>query len=165
MNAIELLQSQHQEIDSLLKAIEHATTRGAKHEAFVALADRVAAHAHIEEELFYPAIVAKRTEDDLLESLEEHLSIKRILADLVALDCSDAHFDAKLSVMKEALEHHNHEEEEGELFPKAASLLGKDELDGLGGEMAARFVALIETKPRLAVRSETKGAAPVPGLT
>ena len=42
-------------------------------------------------------MLAKQTEDNLLESAEEHLAIKRVLADLLDLDVDDDTFDAKLS--------------------------------------------------------------------
>ena len=37
------------------------------------LADKLAAHAAIEEKLFYPAVMTDDTEDKLLEATEEHL--------------------------------------------------------------------------------------------
>ena len=53
--------------------------------------DELTVHIASEEEIFYPAVRAKRTEDVLLESLEEHLSLKRLLADLhrAAARCTD----------------------------------------------------------------------------
>jgi len=74
---------------------------------------------------------------------------------------SDDQFDAKLSVMKEQLDHHAHEEEEGELFPKVRNLLGEDELEALGGEMVAMFEELLTQSPRKNVPGETGEAAPL----
>jgi hypothetical protein len=105
--------------------------------------------------------MAKQTQEILLESVEEHLSVKRVLADLLDLSPDDDQFDAKLSVMKEQLEHHAHEEEEGELFPKVKKLLGKDELEALGGEMASMFQELLTQSPRKNVPAETGEAAPL----
>jgi hypothetical protein len=161
MNAIELLESQHEEVDALIAKIEAATSAKTKEALFIELADKLAAHAKIEETIFYPAVVAKQTEDILLESAEEHLSIKRVLADLLELDIDDETFDAKLAVMKEQLEHHAHEEEEKELFPKVEKLLDEDELEGLGDEMEVMFERLLEGSPRDSVPDETDVAAPV----
>ena len=160
MDALSLLTEQHEEVDDLIEKIESAD--GDEKEAlFTELADKVAAHATVEEKIFYPAVMAKQTEDILLESVEEHLSVKRVLADLLELSPDDDKFDAKLSVMKEQLEHHAHEEEEGELFPKVKKLLSKDELEALGGEMVAMFEELLAKSPRKNVPAETGAAAPL----
>lgn len=161
MNALELLKSQHDEVEDLFEQIEEAAAAKRKADLFVELADKLAAHAKIEETLFYPAVVAKQTHDLLLESTEEHLAIKRVLADLLDLDPDDDQFDAKLAVMKEEVEHHAREEEEGELFPKLRSVLSADELDALGGEMLSMFEDLVGGAPRLSVPAETGAAAPI----
>ncbi len=162
MNAIELLKQQHDEVEELIEKIENAKDETVKEATFLVLADNLAAHAKIEEALFYPAVMAKQTKELLLESVEEHLNVKRVLTDLMALDVDDEHFDAKLSVMKEAIEHHAREEEEGELFPKVKKLLDATELEALGSEMLAMFERLMEGSPRASVPSETAEAAPLP---
>jgi hemerythrin superfamily protein len=160
MNALELLKSQHDEVDELFEQLETTDSERRKGELFVELADMLAAHAKAEETLFYPAVMSKQTEEILLESAEEHLSVKRVLTDLLDLEVDDERFDAKLSVMKEQLEHHAREEEEGELFPKVRKLLSADELDALGGELLALFVDLLDSEPRTQVPLETAAAAP-----
>jgi hypothetical protein len=159
MNAIELLTQQHQEVDELIAKLEG--NGGDKQALFDELADKLAAHATIEEKIFYPAILAKQTEEKLLESVEEHLQIKRVLADMLDLEPDDEHFKAKLSVLKEELEHHAHEEEEKDLFPKVKKLLDADELEGLGNEMTAMFEELVQEEPRFNVPAETGEAAPL----
>jgi hypothetical protein len=165
MTAIELLTDQHAEVDALFEKIEKTKERGEREVLFRELADKLAAHATIEEKLFYPAVMAKQTEEILLESVEEHLSVKRVLADLLDLKVDEDAFDAKLSVMKEQVSHHAHEEEEGELFPKVSRLLGKDELEGLGGEMLTLFEQLVAADARKSVRHETRRAAPLPSAS
>jgi hemerythrin superfamily protein len=161
MNAIDLLVEQHDEVEALFDELESATSPERKAELFARLADNLAAHAKIEEAIFYPAVREKQTEAILLESTEEHLSIKRLLADLLELDPGDDRFDAKLEVMKEQVDHHAREEEEGELFPKVRKLLDSNELDGLGGEMLSLFESLLEQQPRSLVPAETDAAAPL----
>src|SRR3954466_5751849 len=123
MSAIDLLESQHREVEKLFSQIEKAKDGAKKTELFEEIADKLAIHAAIEEHHFYPAVKEKRTEDILLESLEEHLGIKRVLADLLDIDASDESFDAKIKVLKEQVEHHV-EEEENDLFPKVKKVLG-----------------------------------------
>lgn len=161
MDALSLLKEQHDEVDALFQQLEKADDADRKQALFDELADKLAAHATIEETMFYPAVMARQTKDMLLESVEEHLAIKRVLADLLELDPEDEQFDAKCKVMKEEVEHHAREEEEGELFPKVKKLMSADELAALGSEMARRFEELLATEPRREVPGETAAAAPL----
>lgn len=161
MNALTLLKDQHDEVDQLFAAIEGAATAGRKGALFEELADKLAAHATIEETQFYPMVLSKQTKDLLIESTEEHLAIKRVLADLLELDPDDDHFDAKISVLKEQVTHHAREEEERELFPKVKKLLSTDDLEALGAEMSRQFEELLEGEPRMAVPGETEHAAKI----
>jgi hemerythrin superfamily protein len=159
MNAIELLESQHRDVEKLFDQIEKAKTPGAKQKLFDHLADSLAVHTTIEEHQFYPAVKAKRTEDILLESLEEHLGIKRVLADLLEIQAKDHTFDAKIKVLKEQVEHHV-EEEETDLFPKVRKVLDAEELRALGQTMRAEQVTLEDKgEPRAAIPSETQEVA------
>ena len=160
MNAITLLDEQHDEVDALFERIERAD--GARKKAiFDELADLLAIHATIEEKMFYPAAEAKQTDDILLESVEEHLAIKRLVADLLGMSPSDRNFDAKCSVLKEQVQHHVREERT-ELFPKARKLLDAEQLDALGQEMYANTESLKGMRPRMNVPQETKTAATLP---
>ena len=104
---------------------------------------------------------AKRTEAILLESLEEHLGIKRVLADLLAIDVDDETFDAKVKVLKEQVEHHVGEEED-DLFPKVRKILDDEMLIAIAQQMTATQEELIaKGAPREAVPSETDHAAEV----
>src|SRR5690606_13403716 len=64
------------------------------------------------------------------EAYEEHRVVDKLLADLKKTDVHHETWLAKLTVIKENLEHHIKEEEE-ELFSKAKNLLEKEELSGL----------------------------------
>jgi hemerythrin superfamily protein len=159
MNAIDLLKSQHREVEKLFSQIEKAKDASKKEQLFIKVADSLAVHATIEEHHFYPAVKAKRTEDILLEALEEHLGIKRVLSDLLDTEIEDETFDAKLKVLKEQVEHHVGEEET-DLFPKVAKLFDKDELEAVGQAMSEEQAELEEKgDPRMAVPAETEKAA------
>jgi hypothetical protein len=162
LDVLQILTSQHSEVDELFEQLESG--KGDRVALFTQLADKLAAHATIEEKIFYPAAMATQTSDLLHESVEEHLEIKRLLADMLDLDPSgDADtFDAKLSVLKENVSHHAHEEEEAKLFPKLRKLLDVDERAALGNEVLALFESLIEQSPRFHVPEETAEAAPLP---
>lgn len=163
IDALELLTMQHDEVEMLIEQIEDNDDDEEKEMLFLELADKLAAHATMEEKLFYPSVMGEKTEELLLESTEEHLSVKRVLADMMAMDVDDERFDAKLSVLKEQVRHHARDEEEGELFPKIRRDFSADELAALGNECMALFEALLERgEPRMNVPRETREAAPLP---
>ena len=161
IDALELLTMQHDEVDELIEQIEDSDDGEEKMELFQELADKIAAHSTIEEKLFYPSVMSDDTEEQLLEAVEEHLAVKRVLADMLAMEASDDHFDAKLSVLKEQIRHHARDEEEGKLFKKVRRMFDADELAALGNELMAMFEMLIEQEPRMEVPSQTREAAPL----
>lgn len=161
MDAVKLLINQHRELEALLKKIEESADDKAKASLFTQAADQLTVHITAEEQIFYPAVRAKRTEDILLESLEEHLSLKRLLSDLMALATSEQTFEPKFKVLKEQTEHH-HEEEEEHLFPKVEKLLDESQRATLGAQMEALQKQLKqEGDPREAVNEQTAAAAPL----
>ena len=164
MNAVELLISQHRALESKFEDLMASIDAGSpsRRRALLAEAgDDLSVHLASEEQVFYPAVKAKRTEDILMESLEEHLSLKRLLADLLALDAGEDTFKPKAKVLQEQTEHH-HKEEEENLFPKVEKLLDDVELDRLGDEMLALQQRLrAEGEPRTTVLDETDAAAPL----
>src|SRR4051794_33606740 len=110
LNAMDLLRAQHRAVERLFERIQSA--RGAsKAAAFRELADMLAVHATIEEKIFYPGVKSAGTMDLLLESVNEHLGMKRTLADLMEMDVQGESFDAKLSVLEEEVTHHAKKEE------------------------------------------------------
>src|SRR3982751_951663 len=136
MDAIELLVTQHRALEALLGEVLGAADEPSMDARFARAGDELTMHLSAEEVIFYPAVKAHRTEDILLESLEEHLSLKRLLADLVALAPTERTFEPKFKVLKEQVEHH-HKEEEEHLFPKVRSLLDDAHRRALGSEMLA----------------------------
>ena len=160
MNAIDLLKEQHEEVKELFEQLEQTEDEDEKQALFQDLADSLAAHATIEEKIFYPAAYAKKTKELLTEAVEEHLAVKRIIADLMEMDPDHENFDAKIKVLKEQVEHHV-EEEEGELFKAVSKELNATELKKLGAEMKKLFDQEMEGEPSEAVPSQTDEAAPL----
>ena len=158
IDAVALLEEQHREMERLFEELEKVDGVR-KRKQFAEIADKLAIHATLEERHFYPVVKAERTEAILLESLEEHLGIKRVLTDLLAVDVDDKTFDARVKVLQEQVEHHVAEEND-ELFPKVRQLLDEETLIAIAQEMTATQEELIaEGSPREAVPSETKHAA------
>ncbi|NLE86306.1 MAG: hemerythrin domain-containing protein [Myxococcales bacterium] len=143
MNAIDLLLAQHREIENLFGQCKKASGED-KLELFHAIADLLVLHTSIEEEHFYPAAATGGIpEAQVREALEEHLLVKRSLADLLAQDAVDAEFDAKLQVLEELVAHHVKEEED-ELFPAVESKLSKTRLRELGAALESMTTELEE---------------------
>jgi hemerythrin superfamily protein len=157
MNAIDFLTKQHRLMEAALKAVRQAEGQE-RQERFAKAADLLMSHVVVEERLFYPAVVAKRTEDTLLESLEEHLSLKRLLADLLALPAGAAEFEPKFHVLAEQAEHH-HEEEEEKLFPEVKRALSRAELRELGERMYELQAELLAKAPRKLASQQISSAA------
>jgi len=160
VEATKLLVQQHEEVKELFKQFEAAEENSEKQELFDRIADDFAAHGEIEEKIFYPAVYVGELKEKLQEAVEEHLAAKRVAADLLAMEPSDEQFDAKMTVLKELIEHHV-EEEEGELFPLVRQSFAREELDALGEQMEKMFVQLQEDEPRQQIPSETDHAPPL----
>lgn len=139
MKATELLEKQHREVEAIFKKIESGN--GDVTQLLEQLADNLVAHMTIEQELFYPAV--QNVDSDLiLEAFEEHAMAEVGLKRLLAADPLDPRFKAKVTVLKETIQHHV-EEEEKELFPKVEKALGK-QLEQLGIEMETMFKEVLE---------------------
>ena len=146
MNAIDLLEDDHQRVKSLLTELSESTERGVKKrtELLAKLEMEITLHTQLEEEILYPAFrKAGGKEQDIMyhEAKEEHRTVDAlVLPDLKKTDPSSTEFSGRVKVVKELLEHHI-EEEETEMFPQAKKLLGKALLEELGAEMEAMKAA------------------------
>ena len=93
----------------------------------------------------------KTTEEILLESVEEHLAIKRVIADLLQLDADDETFAAKIKVLEDEVAHHVEEEEET-LFPRVERMFDDEALESLGDAMEDTQAELLQAgNPRESV--------------
>ena len=161
VEATQYLTRQHRELEAALHAALATQDAGARRSRFLDIADALALHLASEERVFYPAVHRDATEGILLESLEEHLAMKRLVADLLALDADEATFEPKLHVLMEQAGHH-HREEEDKLFPKARRELPVERLESLGREMQALQTRLQQQgRPRQAVAGQVDEAAPL----
>jgi hemerythrin superfamily protein len=160
VNAIAMLVAQHRCMEKMMKDLLDAPIAERK-TRFEACAAELMSHVLIEEEIFYPTVKAERTEDILLESLEEHLSLKRVLRDLVTLSPESSHFEPKVHVLDEQMRHH-HKEEEDHLFPKVEKLFSTERLEALGGKMRARQEELRRQDPQCLLVGQTRQAADLP---
>jgi len=135
MNATSLLKSQHRKVEALFKKLESG--RSEPQPVLEELANSLAAHMAIEQDIFYPAI--KEVDSDMVnESYEEHSLAEVALKRLLATDPEDEAFQARVTALKELIEHHV-EEEEQELFPEVEKSLDEATLSNLGKVMKRTF--------------------------
>ncbi len=160
VNATKLLRSQHDDVALLFKEFESADNSEARRRLFEEIADKLAVHTTIEENVFYPAVYVGELKDLLKEAVEEHLSAKRVIAELLQMDLDDENFVGKVKVLQELIEHHV-DEEETALFPKVNANFADVELEALGDEMEAMRESVQRGEPRKRVPSETDAAAPL----
>jgi hypothetical protein len=135
-DALELLTAQHEEIDELLAKVRETGDA----ETFDQLSDRVIAHLALEQELFYPVIAATITREVMGEVLLEHVSIKRVLAELVWLGVEDASFPSLLADLAGLLDGHAGWQEE-QLFQTVAEQVPAETLAALGGQLVEHETA------------------------
>lgn len=149
MDALTLLKADHDVVAAKFAKYEKLGERALKARATIVaeVIKALSVHAAIEEELFYPAVRARMTdqEDQVLEALEEHHVVKWTLAELDGMSPDQERFNAKFTVLMENIRHHV-KEEERDLFPKVRKAFTKKELAELGEEMA-KAKARVPKKP------------------
>jgi len=142
-DAIALLKQDHDKVKALFAQADALsdTAHAARLKLFKEIDAELTVHTTVEEKIFYPAFKAKTKRnsderDEVLEAYEEHAGAKDLIAKLERLDARDETYKAKLQVLGEMIRHHV-EEEESVMFPEARRLLGHDELQRLGEQIAA----------------------------
>ena len=148
-DATVLLQRDHAEVKKLFKQYEklaNADAEGAERQTLaMQICMLLTVHATIEEEIFYPAAREADVDEDLLDEADvEHASAKELIAQIEAMSPDDDHYDAKVTVLGEYIDHHV-EEEEGAMFPKCRR--AKMDLAALAQELAERKSELMAETP------------------
>lgn len=136
MNAIELLKADHDVVDALFQKVK-ATEEDEHPALFEQIKAELDVHAHIEETVFYPRLIAEgdtELADLVKEGIEEHHQVKIFLREISALAEESEKFEPKLTVLIENVEHHVMEEE-GEMFQMVEAQFDPEVLEELGKEM------------------------------
>jgi iron-sulfur cluster repair protein YtfE (RIC family) len=125
-----MLEHDHQIVKSLFKSMK---SKKSDHDnIFEQISKELTVHFSGEEELLYPVLEEKGpTHEKTLESWEEHNYAKEVLKDLKGMNKQDEHWQAKLTVLQEMVEHHI-QEEEGILFKQAQKVIDKAQSDEIG---------------------------------
>lgn len=133
MNVLEVLKDDHATVDRLFANILSTASndKSQRQKLFESLKTALIAHAHAEEQVFYPPLREKQQSHDIVEEgIEEHHQVEAMLRKMQSIPMdSDDWIDA-VQKLKEDVQHHVREEE-SEIFPKARQLLGDQTLDGM----------------------------------
>ena len=157
-DAIAVLTADQKTVKALFKQFEQLKEQEDADEQKARLVQQICneltVHAQVEEELFYPAVRDAIDDDDLMDEADiEHASAKELIAQLEELAPGDDHYDARVTVLGEYIDHHV-KEEEGEMFEKAR----KADVDtaALGEQIVERKE---ELKADLGVAEDDEAAA------
>ena len=135
MEALNLLKQDHAKVKELFEDIEDAADIGAQKDVFVQIKNELETHSHIEESVFYPAMEKYQELKEMVrEALEEHQEVKALLNEMESLS-DEEEFEAQLEELRDNVEHHAEEEEEGKMFPKVRELVSANELEKLGVQL------------------------------
>ncbi len=118
-NAIDLLKSDHREVEALFKAFENAGNGRTRQSIVGKICAALDAHTKIEEKIFYPTVKKelKKLAPTINEGIIEHTGAKKLIRELKAMSSTDEYFEPKVKVLKEYITHHV-KEEESQMFPK-----------------------------------------------
>ncbi|MEO5882428.1 MAG: hemerythrin domain-containing protein [Caldimonas sp.] len=168
-DAVDLLTDDHLQVSALFKQYEKLAKKKAPARQRGTLAGTICGmlkvHTTIEEEIFYPAARKARIDAALLDEADiEHASAKELIARIQSGDPAGDHYDARVKVLGEYINHHV-VEEHTEMFPKCRR--GGMDLVALRGRMQARKGELESGAPAMAaegVPATLAASAESPGI-
>ena len=122
-DAVDLLDADHIAVKKMFDQYKKLAESEAPADQRKQLADQICmeltVHTQIEEEIFYPAMREASDEEDIMDEADvEHAGAKDLIAQISAMGADESHFDAKVKVLGEMIDHHVTEERE-KMFPEA----------------------------------------------
>lgn len=140
MTIFDLLKKDHEEAMQLFDKLEELKEKSdkqsesKKEKLFSQLKHELEVHASSEEAVFYmPLKKEDATHTMILEAIEEHNVMRTMLKEMNS-PSKDEKWFAKLSVLRENVEHHV-DEEEGELFDEAKDILDDSQIKDMAKQM------------------------------
>jgi len=126
---IKLLKADHDKAKALFDEFEEIKEKGSnsgkKEKIVKQICEELTLHALAEESIVYPAARETVDDEELMDEADvEHAGAKELISQLQSMSPDDSHYDAKVIVLREYIEHHI-KEEETKMFPK----LAKSEID------------------------------------
>ena len=128
MNIFDLLKKDHRKISEIFDRLEETALRKRylRH-----LRDEMDLHSDIEESIFYPRLRQfNETERNIEQAVDDHQLMKTLLIELETIPTNSDDWMAKLSDLRDCVEHHVEEEEEM-IFEGARDVLDRRELEDM----------------------------------
>ena len=141
-DAIKLLTQDHNDVKKLFKDYDALGDRAyaSKEKLAQEICGDLKVHMQLEEEIFYPAARKAIRDADMMDEADiEHAAAKDLIAQIEGMKPDESHYDAKVKVLSEEIEHHV-KEEENEMFVKVKKT--KLDLKALGEQMSERKAQL-----------------------
>ena len=138
MTIFEILKADHLKVSALLKQMDGTSEKDLekRESLFEKLQAEFTAHAAAEEKTVYsPLKMKEKIHDDVLEAYEEHHLVDGLLDQIADLSPTDETWKAKVTVLKEMIQHHV--EEEGALFKEMKNNCDKEELVQMAEDFAS----------------------------
>jgi hemerythrin superfamily protein len=133
VDAIELLEHDHRMVEQLFRDYGAAASDQQKKGVVDIMIRELSKHAALEELMVYP--LAKRVlpdgEHEIDEHLRDHLTVKKLLAELDGMSPTDARMDELMGDLQRDVEEHV-QEEESEMLPRLRQHVDQRALDELG---------------------------------
>ena len=168
MDVLTLLRHEHEALSALFSRYDRAGRDvQARGEACRAVRDRLRAHATLEEEVLYPAVLKVRAQGAravVREALNENQLLEGLLAALDGLEPDEPEYARKVEVLRRHVERHTTDAEE-RVFRQARIHLTDARLESLGRQaetsQAATLAQGTERRGRQpACRASAGGGAP-----
>lgn len=132
-DVINLLKEDHKKVKSLFTEYEELHEKKGSNDKKAKIVQQICTeltlHALTEEAIVYPVVRKAIHDEDLMDEADiEHAGAKVLIAELQAMNPDESHYHAKVTVLKEYIEHHVKEEEKN-MFPQLKdSDVDRDEL-------------------------------------
>jgi hemerythrin-like domain-containing protein len=132
-----MLHNDHEKVRSLFKQLEAAGDQQERRreQIFASLFLELDVHSQAEEKFFYSQLKSEEDARELvLESLDDHKLVKRMLEELDSMDKGTPEWMAKCLTLRDNVEQHV-QMEERELFPLAQRTLEDEEAAGIAEDI------------------------------
>ena len=159
MDPIKLLESQHREVEDLFRRFESG--KGNEFALCQDICDALALHAELEETIFYPQAKEAQTAGLLEHAVEEHLEVKRCIANILQHQPEGEELQSKMQELKQLVQQHV-QEEETELFPKVRQLFGQEVRDSMADQMQEMLESLEGRRGELRQQTMQQTDRPAP---
>lgn len=118
-DAISILREDHRRVDEMFRQFERLRDTRARGELANRICVELLIHAHVEEEIFYPAVREAIDDEDLMDEADiEHATLSALITDIMNLPPDGKGYGARVKVLGDYVRHHV-QEEQNRMFSKA----------------------------------------------